>query len=318
MGGNALKFSKDEVIGSWNLKNYGIKVFDIPLSRRLELQVGSYNSAGVFKKFNIQHSSWGLCYVKSGSSKGRHFSVKEPIVERICYEIGRTLGFNVTPYALMVIDMQLFNDVDNPIEEINSVTPRQDASFYKTLRDSGKVLVTVSKSFVGPDDTYLSCRTLYGGIKPENLHSLLCVMHGPEIKKQLGQMIIFDFIVHNTDRHTRNFGFLKDSSGQSQMAPLFDHGLAFLAEFDDEVLEEDGMDALGHAMGQPFGGLLKALDYVELDSFEGLKLDTDIDVLKGIIDKYSDLLTPIRVELMKRIVERGVTHVRKVLSSLQG
>lgn len=316
MGENALKFSKQEVIGSWDLKKYDIKVFDIPLTRRIELVVGSYNSAGVFKKFNIQHTSWGLCYVKSGSSKGRHFSVKEPIVERICYEIGKALGFDVTPYALIAIDMRLFNDIDNPIEEITYAPPGQDASFSKTLRDSGKVLVTLSKSFVGIDDTYLSCRTLYGGIKSENLYSVLCVMHGTEIKKQLGQMIIFDFIVHNTDRHTRNFGFLKDSSGQIQMAPLFDHGLAFLAEFDDSILQEDEMDALGHAMGQPFGSLLKAIDYVEIDSFEGLNLDIDIDFLTGIIDKYSDLLSPIRVELMKKIVERGVTHARKVLSSL--
>ncbi|MEE4565216.1 HipA domain-containing protein [Paenibacillus polymyxa] len=317
MEGNSIKVTRNATVGSWNLKKYGIRMLNIPLSRRLELVVGTYNSAGVFKKFNINHNNWGLCYIKSGSSKGRHFSVKEPIVERICYEIGKELGFNVTPYVLHVVDMQLFNDTENPI--VNNMNKTNlNSSFKRSLMDSGKVLVTASQTFIGPDDNFFSCRSLYDGISPDKLHSVLCRIHGDDIKRQLGQMILFDFIVHNTDRHTRNFGFLKDSSGKIQMAPLFDHGLALLAEFDEDVLREDEMEALGHSMGQPFGSLLKSLDYVGLESFKGLKLDTDIDVLKRIIDGYSELLSPIRIDLMKRIVERGVTHVRKVLSSLQG
>lgn len=49
---------------------------------------------------------------------------------------------------------------------------------------------------------------------------------GAEFEKALNEMIIFDALIFNTDRHYGNFGFLVDSHTNKIIAPapLFDHG----------------------------------------------------------------------------------------------
>lgn len=49
---------------------------------------------------------------------------------------------------------------------------------------------------------------------------------GPEFEKAFGDMLVFDAIICNTDRHLGNFGFLIDNKKNKIVAPapLFDHG----------------------------------------------------------------------------------------------
>ena len=49
---------------------------------------------------------------------------------------------------------------------------------------------------------------------------------GPEFEKALYDMIVFDAVIKNTDRHYGNFGFLVDNKTNKikKCAPLFDHG----------------------------------------------------------------------------------------------
>ena len=67
---------------------------------------------------------------------------------------------------------------------------------------------------------------------------------GEEYVKALNEMIVFDAVIFNTDRHYGNFGFLIDSRTNKIMAPapLFDHGNALLNfAWGDELLDESGM-----------------------------------------------------------------------------
>lgn len=45
------------------------------------------------------------------------------------------------------------------------------------------------------------------------------------------RMLIFDYLVANTDRHHRNFGVLFSRDGTQRMAPLFDHDWALFPEW---------------------------------------------------------------------------------------
>lgn len=58
------------------------------------------------------------------------------------------------------------------------------------------------------------------------LYHELCVMVG---QKAIDRMILFDHIIHNTDRHEKNFGIIRDADTQAiiSMAPLFDNGSSF-------------------------------------------------------------------------------------------
>lgn len=45
------------------------------------------------------------------------------------------------------------------------------------------------------------------------------------------RMLMFDFLIANTDRHHRNFGVLFSRDGTQRMAPLFDHDWALFPEW---------------------------------------------------------------------------------------
>lgn len=49
------------------------------------------------------------------------------------------------------------------------------------------------------------------------------------LQKEIDQMILFDYIIHNTDRHEKNFGIIRDAETlePTGMAPLYDSGSSF-------------------------------------------------------------------------------------------
>ncbi len=53
-----------------------------------------------------------------------------------------------------------------------------------------------------------------------------CEEQGPEYLQALRDMVVFDAVIYNTDRHFGNFGFLIDNAANRIVAPapLFDHG----------------------------------------------------------------------------------------------
>jgi len=69
---------------------------------------------------------------------------------------------------------------------------------------------------------------------------------GEEFVKALHDMLIFDAVVCNTDRHFGNFGFLVDNETNEIVAPapLFDHGNAlFNFAGRDALASEEGLNA---------------------------------------------------------------------------
>ena len=55
----------------------------------------------------------------------------------------------------------------------------------------------------------------------------------------LSKMVLFDFIIGNSDRHHSNFGFLvnKDTGNNIEFAPLYDNGSSLCAYIDKEDVD---------------------------------------------------------------------------------
>ena len=69
---------------------------------------------------------------------------------------------------------------------------------------------------------------------------------GPKYEKALRDMLVFDAVICNTDRHYGNFGLLIDSHTNqvAAPAPLFDHGNSLFNYAGDEFFQtEDTLDA---------------------------------------------------------------------------
>lgn len=104
---------------------------------------------------------------------------------------------------------------------------------------------SVCKNFVTKDVEFIPAYQIYNmEEKPyyttdiDHLVSI-CKSLGMEcIKKQIQEMLAFDYLIGNKDRHMGNFGFLRDSNTLEfiGMAPLFDNGSSL---FDETIIKSD-------------------------------------------------------------------------------
>ena len=134
----------------------------------------------------------GKIFLYKGGTSGASNAGNEPFSEFYAYQVAKAMGINAVPYGL---------------------------SKFKGI------LCSTCELFTSRDTAYIPIGRVVtrGGMKAiaEYYRSL-----GPDFEKALRDMLVFDAIVCNTDRHFGNFGLLVDS-GTNRIkapAPLFDHG----------------------------------------------------------------------------------------------
>lgn len=134
----------------------------------------------------------GKVYLYKGATSGASNTGNEPYSELYAYEIGTALGMNVAPYKISKWKKHLCS--------VCELFTSKDISFIPI----GRIVKTGGMKAV---------RAYY-----ENL--------GSEYVDALNDMIVFDAVIYNTDRHYGNFGLLVDSKTNKIVAPapLFDHG----------------------------------------------------------------------------------------------
>ena len=145
----------------------------------------------------------GIYLYKSGSF-GCANCGKEPYSEFYAYQVGKTMGLNVTPYRLGKWKGRL-----------NSICPlfcSKDISFVPIYH-------------LVPDTNWQKVLEFYKSL-------------GDSFYDDLIDMLIFDTIILNTDRHFGNFGLLIDNQTNQilKTAPIFDNGLSlFYDALDDDL-----------------------------------------------------------------------------------
>ena len=78
-----------------------------------------------------------------------------------------------------------------------------------------------------------------------------CKALGPVYEQALSDMVAFDALICNTDRHFNNFGFMVDSRTNEFIgpAPLFDHGNSlFYQGYGDDWLDDDHLGQYASAL----------------------------------------------------------------------
>lgn len=134
----------------------------------------------------------GKIQLYKGGTSGAGNAGFEPYSEYYAYQIAEVLGMNAIPYNLSKWKGELCSICD----------------------------LFTSKEFAYVPIGYLITK---GGMQAvrEYYESL-----GQEFTKALNDMIIFDALIYNTDRHFGNFGVLVDNSTNKIVAPapMFDHG----------------------------------------------------------------------------------------------
>ena len=134
----------------------------------------------------------GEILLYKGGTMGASNTGNEPYSEFYAYQIGKILGMNVVPYSL--------------------------SKWKNTLCSTCKLFTSKDVSFIPVGRIVRS-----GGMQAVREYYKKL---GAEFERALNDMLVFDALIFNTDRHYGNFGFLIDSHSNRIIAPapLFDHG----------------------------------------------------------------------------------------------
>ena len=134
----------------------------------------------------------GKVYLYKGATSGASNTGYEPYSEKYAYLVGKQLGFDVIPYKV--------------------------ASWKGNLCSSCEIFTSTDISFIPVGRIVRS-----GGLGAVRKYYETL---GDEFVSSLNEMLVFDALICNTDRHFGNFGLLVDSHTNKILrhAPLFDHG----------------------------------------------------------------------------------------------
>ncbi|KAB3532132.1 hypothetical protein F8154_12210 [Alkaliphilus pronyensis] len=135
------------------------------------------------------------CLYKRGTSEYANAG-REPIIEVIAYRIGELLNISIAKQELLNYEGYLCTRSEN--------------------------FTSVNRSFI-PAYEYLK------DLEPTSwTYEMVCSRLG--VIDAIDDMVVFDYVINNTDRHFSNFGVLIDPDTNTiiEFAPLFDHGYSLL------------------------------------------------------------------------------------------
>ena len=191
-----------------------------------------FSSSPEFTTNGNLHKAWrrigGAVQLYKGGSSGAANTGNEPYSEYYAAQIAGAMGVNHVPYNL--------------------------AKWKGALCSTCELFTDIDHSFV-------SAHRFFPGHKLTEIAAELKSM-GKRFYEPFCDMIVFDALVCNTDRHLGNFGLIIDNKHNkpSAFAPLFDNGMALFpfamrSDFDD--LNRYAASRLS-AYDVPFGELVSA------------------------------------------------------------
>lgn len=242
------------------------------------------------KKWCIKKDGKRVLY-KSGSGSEQ----LEPFNEVLAYEICQRLGIPHVEYTLSFIQRKHFSICNNFInKDTELITAYQLCS---DIADHWNVEITL-------DDLLERCQ----------LYKI------PVSKVDLGVMFALDFIIANTDRHTNNFGFIRDANTLEWigMAPIYDSGNSMFMYAQDFELEENGTDSRS-IPAKPFA--VNQMDQLMLFPLDEISKRMDLSRLDGIEIFYRDLLmtnkrniSPSKIIGLANVLKSRVNELKEILN----
>lgn len=240
------------------------------------------------KKWVIQNGKRIL--VKGGSGTEQ----LEPFNEVLASEIYRRLGINHIDYELSIWNRKHYSKCQNFINKDTELV-----TIYELCADKA----TAFDDYISLDDIKTRCE----------LYKI------PFDLVELGKMFVVDFIIANVDRHTNNFGFIRNANTLEWLgfAPIFDSGTSMFMNFQSFELEKNGQNS-SLIESKPF--VSNQLEQLKLFPLKEISKQIDLDKLKGIGQFYKDLLNKNqrnvdkeKIEKLSSVLEERVMEVKKIL-----
>lgn len=233
------------------------------------------SSLGVYEKYIDIRDDYKYL-VKSGRDNGEKSSVLEPVTECICYELANLMGVKCAEYS---------------------------------LEEKNKVLYSVSKWFYDEEkESFYSANKLMKILKLDrnNLYNELIQVF-PQVKMDLNNMIIFDYIVNNTDRHLKNFGFLEEKQ-VLRFSPIYDNGLSLGSHIDEAELVNENIEDL--ILDSDYAKCFESSNRKQLNLVDKHNINLSID-FEMVIAKYKGYFSEKRVTFILKLLNTRIEEVKK-------
>lgn len=201
-------------------------------------------------------------------------------------------------------------------------------SIKYSLIDTGDFVVCQSPNYVRNFDlrSVISADALLKKlsitIRGERFNALINL--APQAKLSLEKMLLFDYIICNTDRHLANFEFYLDENHELHLSPLFDNGTSLLSDKTDDELKElissKDDNLLYHDIFVNATTPSKSftaqhsldLHMVSQESINRINLKVTREQIERILSKYSNYLTPLRKELIINLIDTRLSKLRSL------
>jgi len=201
------------------------------LKIKLKDNISSKTSNGMLSKAWYEIDG-GIYLVKGNSDFGNGKYGYEPYSEVIAGAIAECLGICHIPYKLA--DAELFKEIKTYKCDFVSVCPKYTKpKNFQTLTAYEYTDFTAGKEV----------SDYWSGITA-------AIQNNKELINRLIQMLLFDAIIGNTDRHLSNWEYMVDNKGNVSMTPIYDNGGSLL--FDVQENELSLNFKIGKDISKPF------------------------------------------------------------------
>ena len=195
---------------------------------------------------------------------------------------------------------------------------------YEVVRVAGGP-ACVCPDFLGPREEYVPAvyvKDAMGAVRGSSTYDRLCRfagMHGSgegPVRDALSKMIVCDSILANTDRHWRNFGFVRNvDSLELRPAPLFDTGNCLWYEKTSAQVEAGDWSFAAKPFGPEPERQLAMVDVA--DWFDPEALEGFVEEALGILAGSAHASQPGRLGFIARGLRRRIDAVSEVMGVLR-
>lgn len=233
-----------------------------------------------------------IYYVKTGRIEYGVFSNLEPISEVIAARAGKVIYANVLDTEWDLFNMNKTDEYDEQAVIV---------SYTKNFLNDGEIYKPIAK--------YLSLNELNNN----DLYNIL-ITKFEEYRSEIDNMIVFDFLINNTDRHLNNFGFICDENENIiRFSPLFDNGCSL---FNDISIDEKFINKFDIADRKSKSKPFRTNQYkqIKLINSTSLNINEEINVKNLCEDLLSKgYITSKRIDIIEKLIDRRLDYVRNLL-----
>lgn len=255
----------------------------------------------------IDYSQWDIY---EGASEGSGRSEKEWLINKDTNEIG-LFKFPKTDKTTEHISEKLASELAKKIGlecakiEIGKYNSRIGSMSY--LINTEKEILIEGISLINSKYPTYNPRTMYDYLKDEyySLEMILNSINDYNLVDDFLKIMIFDFLIGNTDRHQNNWAVISINDN-IRMCPLYDNGSSLCCYLEDEKIDSYlGNDKM------KFNSLVntKSKSRVRLDK-KNKKETTHLEIVKYICRHYYssviELVNTININLTEDIIEKLV------------